>query len=460
MATKVPAKGQAGIYVRISRDRATEVSTEVQEKECRDLCDKRGWDVVEVYTDAGRSAFKRDTPRPAFDRLLADVEAGRVDRVVAFKVDRLARNVADFIGFVDRAENVGATVSLSSQDFDTSTASGRLLRTILASFAEFESELKRERIGGSMAHKAEAGKAHPAGTRLFGYTASRDEIVTDEAREIRKAAKRLLGGWSLAEIARDLNERNITTTKGRTWRPWVLGRLLRNPFLAGHRDYKGQRIVGDWPAILDEEMHSAVVALLDDPDRTTATGTAPRHLLAGIVYCGECGARMVSRPLRPGVDRYVCQEAERGGCGKIMVNATLADERVHQHVLGLLAENADSIAAALGTVDVAALEREAAEISARQTQLAEEWARGDLDRAEWRAARDVLAERAEQIDRDRNAVGRRTPALPRDRGGLETLWDAATAEERRELVRLVVDRVEIGPGERGRWNPERVTILP
>jgi DNA integrity scanning protein DisA with diadenylate cyclase activity len=83
MATKVPAKGRAGIYVRISRDRTTEVSTEVQEKEARDLCDKRGWEVVEVYTDAGRSAFKRDTPRPAFDRLLTDVESGRVDRVVA-----------------------------------------------------------------------------------------------------------------------------------------------------------------------------------------------------------------------------------------------------------------------------------------------------------------------------------------------------------------------------------------
>jgi Resolvase, N terminal domain len=63
---------------------------------------------------------------------------------VAYKVDRLARNVADLVGFVDRVENVGATVSLSSQDFDTSTASGRLLRTILASFAEFESELKRD----------------------------------------------------------------------------------------------------------------------------------------------------------------------------------------------------------------------------------------------------------------------------------------------------------------------------
>lgn len=460
MPKTVARKGRAGIYVRISRDRNTEVSTEVQEKECRDLCDRRGWEVVEVYTDAGRSAFKRDTPRPAFDRLLADVEAGLVDRVVAFKVDRIARNVADFIGFVDSVETVGATVSLSSQDFDTSTASGRLLRTILASFAEFESELKRERIGGSMAHKAEAGKAHPGGTRLYGYSASRDEIVTDEAREIRKAAKRLLGGWSLAEIARDMNERGVTTTKGGDWRPWVLGRLLRNPFLAGLRDYNGQRIAGEWAPIIDEDTHAALVELLDDPARRSSEKTAARHLLSGIAYCGRCGARMVSRPHTPDVHRYVCQEPERGGCGKMTVSADRADETTRDAVLEILVDQADAVAAMLGSVDVTGLEREAGEIAARQQELAAEWAGGSLTKAEWGTARDVLAERSEEIERSLRTASRRMPALPRDAEGLRSLWDGATEEERRELVRLVVDRVVVHPGARGRWNPDRIAVEP
>ena len=157
--------------------------------------------------------------------------------------------------------------------------------------------------------------------------------------------------------------------------------------------------------------------------------------------------------LRAGISRYVCPEEEKGGCGKITVDARLADERVREYVLDTLTAHADAIAKALGTVDVAALEREAAQIARRQTELAEEWARGDLDRAEWRAARDVLTERSEQIERERKAAGRRAPALPRDRDGLADLWEAATETERRELVRLVVNRVEVGPGARGPMEP-------
>jgi DNA invertase Pin-like site-specific DNA recombinase len=458
MATKV-RQGSAGIYVRISRDRATEVSTEVQEAECRTLCAQRGWKVAEVYIDAGKSAFTRTTARPAFERLRADVEAGHLDHVVAYKVDRLGRNVADFLGFVEAVEDAGATVTLASQDFDTATASGRLLRTILASFAEFESELKRERIGGSMAHKAANGRAHPGGTRLFGYNASRDELVSDEARELRAAARKLLAGKSLAEIARNMNSRGITTSTGGTWRPWVLGRTLRNPFFAGLRVYKGDTVQGDWPPIFDLDTHDQLLEILDDPGRTTATSTTTRHLLAGIVYCGLCGARMVSRPLRTGVDRYVCQESERGGCGRIMVDAERAETVVTDHVVDALARNADAIADAAGSIDIAALEREAADITGKLDELAEMWSAGEVTRSEWRAARDVLTDRADQLDRDRLTAASRAPALPRDIDGLAELWEDGTPDERRQLVRLVVSRVEIGPGTRGKWNPNRVKIV-
>ena len=420
MATKVPAKGRAGIYVRISV---------TARRKCRPRCRRKkpassatsGREVVEVYTDAGRSAFKRDTPRPAFDRLLADVEAGRVDRVVAFKVDRLARNVADFIGFVDRVEDVGATVSLSSQDFDTSTASGRLLRTILASFAEFESELKRERIGGSMAHKAEAGKAHPGGTRLYGYSASRDEIVTDEAREIAQAAKRLLDGWSLAEIARSMNERAITTTTGGTWRPWVLGRLLRNPFLAGLRDYKGQRIVGEWPAILDEDTHAAVVELLDDPGPHDAATPRPATCSPGsstaanaaLGWCrGRCGPASTATSARRSPSGAAAARSWSTPTAPTWNASTSTFLTCSRRTPTRSRRRSGPSTSPRSNV-------EAAESRDRQSQLAEEWASGDLDRAE-------SQRRAGRAHRARGAgragpQGRRStaPALPRDRAGLD-----------------------------------------
>jgi DNA invertase Pin-like site-specific DNA recombinase len=455
------AKTAAGIYVRISRDRVSEVSTDVQERDARALCDARGWSVIEVYTDAGRSAFKRDTPRPAFDRLRADIEAGRVNVVVAYKLDRVARNVGDFADLDRFLQEHRADIVFSSQPIDTTGASGKLNRNILSAFAEFESELKSERIGGSMAHKAANGKPHPAGTRLFGYTPSRDAIDKDEAKEIRAAARRVLKGESLASIARDMNDRGITTTAGGAWRPSVLGRLLRNPFLAGLRVYKGETIVGEWPTILDAATHADLLVVLDSPERTTTSGgTTPRHLLSGIAYCGLCDARLASRPLNRDIDRYVCVEAERGGCGKISVNMEPADEAVKDYVLDYLERHADTIAEALGAVDVQALEREAGKLAKQQQELAEDWARGELSRAEWRAARDVLTGRSEDIARQLQRADRRLPPLPRQRSGLERLWTKATPAERRSLVRLVVDRVVVNAAkQRGRWDPKRVEVV-
>ena len=133
MATKVRQNGRAGIYVRISRDHATEASTDVQEAECRKLCEARGWPVADVYADVGRSAFKRETVRPAFDRLRADIDAEASMWVVAYKVDRIARNVGDFVGFRSLTnrpnEEPGAPNEIRAQRF-ARRVDGMIERTV------------------------------------------------------------------------------------------------------------------------------------------------------------------------------------------------------------------------------------------------------------------------------------------------------------------------------------------
>jgi DNA invertase Pin-like site-specific DNA recombinase len=466
---------RAGIYVRISKDRDDQLSTQVQEESCRAVCAARGYDVVDVYSDVGKSAYKVGASRPAFDRLRDDVAAGNVDVVVAYKLDRVARSSLGFARFVSEDLTPhGADLVLSDQpDMDT-TAAGGMLRGILAVFAEFESAVKGERISGAMAHKAREGRAHAGGTRLYGYTVSRDALIADEARNIRAAAKKVLAGASLSSIARDWNERGLRTPpsgkrtpNGTEWRPSVLGRLLRNEFLAGLRNYDGAVIVGTWPKVFDVETHEQLVAVLSDPERRSSDSTSVKHLLAGFVVCGLCGERLVSRPHRKHGPRYLCATGPgRKGCGKIAANVPLVDEVVGEWVVATLTASAEGLRKAGSSaprIDVHALEAEAAQIVERQRELAREWARRTIDRAEWMTAREVLEERADEIERDlRVARNGKVPTLPRDREGMSALWDAADVDERRTLVRLALHggRVVIGPGTRGRWNPDRVEVVP
>jgi DNA invertase Pin-like site-specific DNA recombinase len=460
------AKAQrTAVYVRISRDRATEVSTDVQEETCRKLIKARGWKLTEVYVDRGRSAFDPTAKRPAFDRMQADVEAGAVDVVVSYKLDRLARSVAGFADLDRFLQQHGADVVLATQPIDTTGASGKLLRNVLAAFAEFESELKSERIGGAMAHKARAGLPHPGGTRLFGYTSDRSELVKDEAALIRQAAKRVLRGDAMYAIAQDWNERGLVTPVGNEWKPQVLGRLLRNPFLAGLREYDGEVIEGSWPAVLDRETHTELLAYLDDPARRTSDTTRRKHLLAGLLTCGACGALLVTRSGGDGA-RYTCATGPgRPGCGKISVDARFADPEVRDRVLALVAGNTGELSRLKGAPSKAELRRvrvEVEQLTARREELARDWATGAITRPEWVAARDALNEALAAAESLVNVLSAPAamPDVPDTLPALTRWWKRAPLERQRALVDALAETITVRAArQRGRWDPERIAVI-
>ena len=113
---------RVGISVRISKDRKNEISTDVQKKACRDYAAQKGWQVVDVYEDRGRSAHKPGARRPGFERCMADIEAGAVDTLLVYRLDRLTRSVADFYANTwRRLEAVGAEFVSVNEGFDTTT---------------------------------------------------------------------------------------------------------------------------------------------------------------------------------------------------------------------------------------------------------------------------------------------------------------------------------------------------
>ena len=134
---------RAAIYARVSTDTQT---VENQIRELRLIAKRRGWEVVEVYTDAGISGAKGRAQRPGLDRMLKDASRRNFDVVMAWAIDRLGRSLIDLLGTIQRLEAVGVDLYLDQQAIDTTTPMGKLVFQVTGAFAEFERSMIRQRI--------------------------------------------------------------------------------------------------------------------------------------------------------------------------------------------------------------------------------------------------------------------------------------------------------------------------
>jgi DNA invertase Pin-like site-specific DNA recombinase len=124
---------RAALYVRVSTDRQT---VENQEIQLRQVAERRGWEVIEVYSDAGISGAKDRKQRPGLDR--SDASRGKFNVVMAWAIDRVGRSLIDLLGTIQHLEACGVDLYLDQQNIDTTTPMGKLIFQITGAFVEFE----------------------------------------------------------------------------------------------------------------------------------------------------------------------------------------------------------------------------------------------------------------------------------------------------------------------------------
>jgi len=134
---------RAALYVRVSTDHQ---SVENQIRELRQVAERRGWHVAELYRDAGISGAKGRDQRPGLDALLKDANRRKFDVVMAWAIDRLGRSLVDLLGTIQHLEAVGVDLYLDQQSIDTTTPAGKLLFQMTGAFAEFERSMIRQRV--------------------------------------------------------------------------------------------------------------------------------------------------------------------------------------------------------------------------------------------------------------------------------------------------------------------------
>ena len=185
---------RAAIYVRVSTDHQ---SVENQIRELRQVAERRGWEVVEVYSDAGISGAKDRKQRPGLDRMLNDAGRRRFDIVMAWAIDRVGRSLIDLLGTIQHLDACGVDLYLDQQNIDTSTPMGKLVFQVTGAFAEFERSMIRQRVHAGLR------RAVAKGQRL-----GRPPIAPALAERIREALK---GGMSIRKTAAkfDVNKSTV-----------------------------------------------------------------------------------------------------------------------------------------------------------------------------------------------------------------------------------------------------------
>ena len=301
---------RAVAYLRLSKasDHLDDTLTR-QRDDTLDMCQRRGYTVVEVLEDGGISAYDTRHSRPGYDRLLALIRAGSVDRVVCYNVDRLHRSTRQLLDYLELCRSRGViTEATQGQDLNPMSSDGILMASILGSVATAESARKAERVNRAKLQAVEQGVFQQGGRyRAYGWTRA-GEVIPAEAEVVREAADRLLEGQSLRSITRDMAARGVLTAAGRPMDAQALRRILKHPRTAalsswspadddGNHSERNRVILaqGQWEPLLDRETWEAVVALLENPARSTNhVGTAPRHLLTGHARCSVCGGKMIT----------------------------------------------------------------------------------------------------------------------------------------------------------------------
>jgi site-specific DNA recombinase len=273
-----------------------------------------GWTVVRAkYDDGGFSGGNTD--RPALQRLLEDVRAGKIDIIVVYKVDRLTRSLADFAKLVELFDHHGVSFVSVTQQFNTTTSMGRLTLNVLLSFAQFEREVTSERIRDKISASKRKG-LWVGGMAPLGYDTRDRKITVNEAEAacVRTIFRSYLKLGSLNLLMADLRARGIVTkvrslktgqtAGGVPFTRGPLAYLLRNRFYAGEVAFKGETLTGEQPAIVDRELFDAVQAKLNEQvTNHKFSRTKSEALLLGRIY-DDRGHRMTPSHVRKGGIKY------------------------------------------------------------------------------------------------------------------------------------------------------------
>jgi site-specific DNA recombinase len=367
-AAPTPQIMRCGIYGRVSTDEQAVLeynSLQAQEDICKnyitiraiDPALQRKWTHVESYFDKGYSGGRLD--RPELQRLLSDVKGGKIEVVVAYKIDRISRSISQFYEIWNALGKYNVDFASATQEFNTSTSQGKLMLNLLLSFAQYERELIGERTRDKIAAARKRG-LWSGGRPVLGYDIDRTRRVLvvneHESRLVRDIFQIYLAKLSLLRALHVVREKEIrsktwSSSRGKSYGGKVFDRvtlhaLLRNPVYIGKVRHHDQLHDGQHEPIVDLATFEKVQELLSRNFRSRSSDAENVNgfLLKGLVKCAACSRAMSPNFAYSKGRRYLyytCQTATRQGAGACPIRSVSAPalERLVVERISFLATN-------------------------------------------------------------------------------------------------------------------------
>ncbi|WIL69731.1 MULTISPECIES: cassette chromosome recombinase CcrB [Staphylococcaceae] len=344
-------KKRIGAYIRVSTERQVEgYSIDGQITQIEQFCQFNGYDLVDIYADRGISG--KSMNRPALQRMLQDAKNGKLDCVIVYKINRLARNTSDLLTIVEELHRQNVEFFSLSERMEVKNSTGKLLLNILASFSEFERNTILENIYTGQHQRALEG--YYQGNIPLGYSNIPDNkkelmINQHEANIVNYIFESYAKGHGYRKIANALNHKGYVTKKGNPFSISAVTYILSNPFYIGkiqfakYKDWNDKRRKGlnDKPVIA-EGKHSPIIGkdLWDKVQaRKKQVSKKPQvhgkgtNLLTGIIFCEKCGAAYAAsnttNTLKDGTKKriryYSCSNFRNKGSKVCSANSVRAD---------------------------------------------------------------------------------------------------------------------------------------
>jgi DNA invertase Pin-like site-specific DNA recombinase len=349
---------RCAIYTRKSSEEGLEQSfnsLDAQREACEAYVKSQqheGWQAIAThYDDGGFSGGSMD--RPALRDLMSAIQAGKINVVVVYKVDRLTRSLADFAKLIEQFDKHGVSFVSVTQQFNTTTSMGRLTLNVLLSFAQFEREVTGERIRDKIAASKKKGM-WMGGAVPLGYTAGDHKLVLNEAEAatVQTIFREFLRLGNVTALRDWMRENNIVSRGGNYFFRGPLYALLRNPHYIGLIKHKKERYPGEHPAIIDRETWDKAQELLDENSK--GGKRKPRitrtSVLAGLLSDAEGTLYTPTHSSKNGRRyRYYTSQAVIQKTEKIEVPARIPapdlESAVKDRILNLLRDPEDLLAA-------------------------------------------------------------------------------------------------------------------
>lgn len=428
---------RVALYIRVSGEeqRIKGLSLEAQEEDLRQYAKDHGWQIAGVYIDAAKTARKRLDRRTEFLRMLDDVKAGLIDRILFTRLDRWFRNVRDYYRIMDILEPNGCDWSTTQEQYDTSTASGRLYINMKLAIAQNEADQTGERIAAVFDSKIRNGTV-VSGSCPFGYKVEDKKLIVDDkkAQIVRDAFDRMRKtGTQRGTI------KYIRDIYGVNWCDMTFRRMLREKLYIGIYDRNGREHENFCDPIIDKDTFYDVQRLLSCNIKSTPSGNI--YIFSGLLVCNECEHKLVGfgRDMRI---YYRCnQYTQRGRCAH---NHGVSERKLEAWLLDNIAKELDIAeenyriehSRSIKSIDISGVKK-------KMKKLKDLYLNDLIDIEEYKADYEKYMAMLEESKIQRPAAPDYRKARNLLHKGFQETYKSSSKEERRQFWRSLIQEIWI-----------------